>query len=386
MRIDLGGVSWFVFRIAVAVVALSFLPVRYAKGQETVNNASLSGTVADPSGAVVGNAQVAAKRTETDVTTTTVTDDAGRFRFPYLPVGQYEVKVSKTGFAEASRTVTLTVGAAFDLPIQLALSAANETFTVNAEPAVIETARTQIAGTVTQNEVNDLPLNGRNFLDLTLVVPGVSPTNTANTQLFAETSAVPGQGISVSSQRNFSNSFIVDGLSANDDAAGLVLTTFGLDVVQEFQVVTSGGQAEFGRALGGYINMVTRSGTNDLHGSVYGYFRNQAVDASNPLTHATLAAYPDAVRSKPGRPDHQEQDFLFRQLRAANLESSGQPGDHHFSGERGHDQQSADRDGISGTADRDRRVFESGAQRKLPGESGPHLQQPGSIQCPLQPV
>ena len=93
-------------------------------------------------------------------------------------------------------------------------------------------------------------------------MPGVSPTNTASNQLFAETSAVPGQGISVGSQRNFSNNFIVDGLSANDDAAGLSGIFFGLDVVQEFQVVTSGGQAELGRALGGYINMVTKSGTN----------------------------------------------------------------------------------------------------------------------------
>jgi hypothetical protein len=325
MRIDLGRVSWFVFRIAVTVIALIFLPVRYAKGQETVNNASLSGTVTDPSGAVVGNAQVAAKRTETDVTNTTVTDDAGRFRFPYLPVGQYEIKVCKAGFAEATRTVTLTVGAAFDLPMQLALSAANETLTVNAEPAVIETARTQIAGTVTQNEVNNLPLNGRNFLDLTLVVPGVSPTNTASTQLFAETSAVPGQGVSVSSQRNFSNSFIVDGLSANDDAAGLVLTTFGLDVVQEFQVVTSGGQAEFGRALGGYINMVTRSGTNDLHGSVYGYFRNQAFNASNPLTHVTLPLTQTQYGASLGGPIIKGKTFYFANFEQRILNQAGNP-------------------------------------------------------------
>ena len=87
--------------------------------------------------------------------------------------------------------------------------------------AVLEAARTQIAGTVAQAEIRNLPLNGRNFLDLALLIPGVSPTNTAANQLFAETSAVPGQGISVGSQRNFSNSFIVDGLSNNDDAAGL---------------------------------------------------------------------------------------------------------------------------------------------------------------------
>ena len=105
-------------------------------------------------------------------------------------------------------------------------------------------------------------MNGRNFLDLALLVPGVSPTNVASTQLFAETSAVPGGGLSVGSQRNLSNNFIVDGLSANDDAAGLSGMPYGVDAVEQFQVVTSGGQAELGRALGGYVNVVTQSGTN----------------------------------------------------------------------------------------------------------------------------
>ena len=101
-----------------------------------------------------------------------------------------------------------------------------------------------------KRKCESLPMNGRNFLDLALLVPGVSPTNIGSTQLFAETSAVPGQGISIGSQRNFSNNFIVDGLSANDDAAGLSGIPYGVDAVDQFQVVTSGGQAELGRALG----------------------------------------------------------------------------------------------------------------------------------------
>src|SRR6185503_11579393 len=110
------------------------------------------------------------------------------------------------------------------------------------------------------------------------------PSNTASNQLFAETSAVPGQGLSFNSQRNFSNSFIVDGLSANDDAAGLSGTPFGVDAVEQFQVVTSGGQAELGRALGGYVNVVTKSGTNLTRGNVYGYFRDDSLNAPNALT------------------------------------------------------------------------------------------------------
>ena len=117
-------------------------------------------------------------------------------------------------------------------------------------------------------------MNGRNFLDLALLVPGVAPPNLGSTQLFAETSAVPGVGVSIGSQRNFSNNFIVDGLSSNDDAAGLTGMPYGVDAVDQFQVVTSGGQAELGRALGGYVNVLTKSGTNLFHGDVYDYVRD----------------------------------------------------------------------------------------------------------------
>ncbi|HEY3939876.1 MAG TPA: hypothetical protein VGL97_20770, partial [Bryobacteraceae bacterium] len=220
------------------------------------------------------------------------------------------------------RSVTLTIGAAFALPIELALRAAGTSVTVSSEGPVLEEARTQIAGTIAQTEIRNLPLNGRNFLDLALLVPGVSPTNTASTQLFPETAAVPGQGISVSSQRNFSNSFIVDGLSANDDAAGLTSTFWGLDVVREFQVVTSGGQAEFGRALGGYINMVTKSGTNALHGDLYGFFRNQRFNAANPLTNSKLPMTQAQYGASLGGPIVRNRTFYFANFEQRELNQS----------------------------------------------------------------
>ncbi len=294
-------------------------------GQQTINYASLSGVVTDPTGAIISGASVTARQTETDLTSTAVTDREGRFRFAYLKVGPYEINVHQKGFADSVRSVTLTVGAAFELPVSLALASANQTLTVSDQASVIETARTQIAGTVAQTEVNSLPLNGRSFLDLTLLVPGVSPTNTASTQLFAETSAVPGQGISVGSQRNFSNSFIVDGLSANDDAAGLVLTFYGLDVVQEFQVVTSGGQAEFGRALGGYINLVTKSGTDSLHGALYGYFRNQRFDAENALSHVALPLTQSQYGASVGGPIVHGRTFYFANFEQRLLNQAGNP-------------------------------------------------------------
>jgi hypothetical protein len=188
---------------------------------------------------------------------------------------------------------------------------------------VLEAARSQISGTVPESEIQNLQLNGRNFLDVALLVPGVSPTNTASNQLFAETSAVPGQGISIGSQRNFSNSFIVDGLSNNDDAAGLTGTFYGLDTVEELQVVTSGGQAEFGRALGGYVNVVTRSGTNSLHGDVYGYFRNQRFNAANALSHTVLPLTQSQFGASLGGPVIKDRTFYFANFEMRDLNQSG---------------------------------------------------------------
>lgn len=292
-------------------------------GQETINYASVSGQVNDSAGAAVAGADVTARQTETNLVNHTTTDQEGRFRFPYLKVGSYEIVVRQEGFAESTTKVTLTVGASFNLPVALSVESTQEHVTVNGESAVIETARTQVAGTVAQNEIKNLPLNGRSFFDLLLVLPGVSPTNTASTQLFPETSAIPGQGISVSSQRNFSNSFIVDGLSANDDAAGLPGTFFGLDSIREFQVVTSGGQAEFGRALGGYISMVTNSGSNDLHGTAYGFFRNDSLNAANALTNAkqpmTQAQYGGSL----GGPIIRNRTFFFSNFEQRMLNQDG---------------------------------------------------------------
>lgn len=291
--------------------------------QETINNASISGRVTDPSGAAVSGASVEARQIETNLNTTSNTDSDGRFRFPYLQIGNYEIKVIQTGFALATRKVTLTVGAAFQLPIALNVASTTETVEVSSEAAIVETARTQIAGTIDQHEVSNLPLNGRSYLDVALLVPGVSPTNTASTQLFPETSAVPGQGISIGSQRNFSNSFILDGLSANDDAAGLSGTFYGLDSIQELQVVTSGGQAEFGRALGGYVNMVTKSGANTLHGSAYGYFRNQRLNAPNALTGTKVPLTQGQYGASLGGPIIKDRTFYFANFEQRVLNQYG---------------------------------------------------------------
>jgi hypothetical protein len=312
-----------VYRISAVTLLFLSVGLRNAPAQETINNASLAGRVTDPTGAVIRNATVTATATATGLSTTLSTDAGGRFRFPYLHVGQYEITIHESGFSDAKRSLALTIGAAFDLPVTLTPGSA-QAVTVDAIPLVLEADRSQVTGTISQNEVEELPFNGRNFLDLALLVPGVSPTNTAANQLFAETSAVPGQGLSVGSQHNFSNSFIVDGLSANDDAAGLVQTDFGLDVVQEMQVVTNGGQAEYGRALAGYFNYVSKSGGNKVHGDVYSYLRDKNLNASNAYSGRLLPYTQSQSGVSVGGPILKDRTFFFgnfeyRQLNQANF-------------------------------------------------------------------
>jgi outer membrane receptor protein involved in Fe transport len=247
----------------------------------------VSGTVQSPEGSVIAGAGVTMTNLDFNQAQTTTTDNQGRFRFPALAVGEYELKIEDEGFAPWQQRLRLAVGAALDLPITLNIEH-SESIIVTGDMPVIETARVQVASSVSPREVRELPLNGRNYLDLALLAPGVSRTNTGANQRFAETSAVPGTGISVSTQRNLANSFIVDGLSANDDAAELAGTFFSQEVIREFAVVRAGGVAEFGRSSAGIINIVTSSGANTMRGGAYGFFRNDSFDSKNAISNTKL--------------------------------------------------------------------------------------------------
>ena len=307
----------------IALACYAMAPGKIAYAQETINQATISGRVLDSQSAAVPGATVSVRQTDTNVTVQAITQADGRFRFPYLKIGPYELRAKLQGFKDNARTLVLNASSAFDIPITLEVAGIETAVTVVADSQVLETARSQIAGTVPQAEVQNLPMNGRNFLDLALLVPGVSPTNTNSTQLFAETSGVPGQGLSVASQRNLSNSFIVDGLSANDDAAGLSGIPFGVDAIEQFQVVTGGGQAELGRALGGYINVVTRSGTNTAHGTVYGFFRNDAFNGKNALTGTTLPMDQEQFGGSVGGPLVRNRTFYFTNVEQKLLDQTG---------------------------------------------------------------
>jgi hypothetical protein len=291
--------------------------------QQTVDVGSISGRVLDEMQMAIPGATVVATHRLTNVATTATSDDNGRFRFAYLRIGVYDIRASLPGFNDAIRQLTITAGSAFELPVVLNVATFQETITIADVAPVIETARSQLAATVSDTEVESLPMNGRNFLDLALLAPGVAPANIASTQLFPETSAVPGVTLSIGSQRNLSNYFVVDGLSANDDAAGLSGMTFAVDAIEQFQVVTSGAQAELGRALGGYINIVTKSGNNTTRGTVYEYFRDDRLNAPNALSGSTLPMRQSQFGGSVGGPIVANRTFYFGNVEHRALDQSG---------------------------------------------------------------
>jgi outer membrane receptor protein involved in Fe transport len=271
--------------ILASIVAPQFFRDSFVTlAQQTVASATLSGRVQDPNGGMVRGASVTATKLETNQQRIVTSDVEGRYRFANLPVGAYSITVESPGFDKLARGVTLTVGQAVDLELKLTVGGVNESVMVPGEVAVVETARTQLAETILPRDIDSLPINGRNYLDLAALTPGVTRNNPVANQRFPETSAVPGTGLSITGQRFINNGMVVDGLSANDDAADLPGTFFSQEVIREFEVITSGGIAEFGRASGGFINIVTQSGTNKYHGRLYGFLRNQRFDARNPLS------------------------------------------------------------------------------------------------------
>lgn len=309
--------------LAAAVVLITSLTsIVPAFAQQVVSAATLSGRVEDTNGAAISRATIAITNTEKNQTTSSKSDEHGRYSFLYLPVGSYQLKIEHPGFAPVTRNLILSVGQALDLPVRLEVAGLSNTAEIFAAPPVVETVRTQVSETVSSREVESLPLNGRNYLDLAALTPAVSRANPVANQRFAETSAVPGTQISVAGQRNINNAFILDGLSANDDAADLPGTFFSQEVIREFQVITSGGIAEFGRASGGIINIVTQSGTNAWRARAYGFLRNQRLDARNTLAPTkdplTQAQYGASL----GGPVRHDRTFLFANFEQTRLHNA----------------------------------------------------------------
>jgi hypothetical protein len=304
-------------------LALALTLAQPLAAQQAVDVGTISGRVVDEMSLPLPGVTILATHRDTNVASTAISDEEGRFRLSYLRTGNYQLKASLAGFKDVVKPITVSAGSAFDVAIVFEVASITETITIVHPAPVVETARSQIAATVGEQEAATLPMNGRNVLDLALLVPGVSPANIASTQLFPETSAVAGGTLSIGSQRNLSNSFVVDGLSANDDAAGLSGMTYSLDAIEQFQVVTSGAQAELGRALGGYINVVTRRGTNQLRGTVYDFVRDDSLNAANALTGHTLPMHQWQFGASAGGPIVKDRTFFFSNVEKKLLDQAG---------------------------------------------------------------
>ncbi|HKE56741.1 MAG TPA: carboxypeptidase regulatory-like domain-containing protein, partial [Pyrinomonadaceae bacterium] len=293
-----------------------------ASGQQGVATATVSGRIDDSSGAAIIGANVTLTNIDKNHTSRSKSDEQGRFTIFYLPVGSYEIKVEQEGFTPISREFSLSVGQALDLSLRLPVSGVVETADVAAGVPVIETVRTEVAETVLSREIESLPLNGRNYLDLAALTPAVSRANPVANQRFAETSAVPGTQISVAGQRNINNGFLLDGLSANDDAADLPGTFFSQEVIREFQVITSGSIAEYGRASAGIVNIATRSGSNEFHSRLYGFLRNQRLDARNPLAPSKDPLTQTQYGGSFGGPLKKDTTFIFGNFEQTRLNNA----------------------------------------------------------------
>ena len=250
-----------------------------------VTGATVSGTVTDPSGGVVSGAAVTATDNATAITKNVTTDSAGLFAIPNLVPGTYDFKVSATGFSTSVRAgVLLSVGQQVQLNFAMTVGATTTEVQVTATAPQIDLTSSAVSGQVESETVRELPLNGRDWTSLATLQPGVK---VIQTQMAFATSARGNRGfggeMTVSGQRSTFNNYRIDGVTVNDYAMaapgnviGLVL---GVDAVQEFEVLTSGFPAEYGRATGGVVNAISRSGTNQFHGSVYEFLRNSALDA-----------------------------------------------------------------------------------------------------------
>ncbi len=308
-------------RIGPAILLL--VPCLHSFAQQAITASSIVGTVQDQTGSAVADAQVKLFNPGRNRTQTTASDATGRYEFLYLPPGDYALTVADPRFIPIHRTLVLRAGQTAGVALLLAIAGVNETVTIDERVAALDPVRAGTSEVVLPEEIDALPINGRNYLDLALLVPGVSRTNTGAAQRFAETSAVPGTGISIAGQRNLNNTFIIDGLSANDDAADLAGTAVSQEVVREFQIVTSGGIAEFGRASSGIVNITTQSGGSQWHARVYDFFRNQRLDARNPFAAFNSPLTQSQYGASLSGPVFGQHTFLFSNFEQTRQNASG---------------------------------------------------------------
>ncbi len=263
------NIPHFVVTLAV-LLAFSFAPSLSPRAQQLAAS-TLRGVVTDPNGAVVTGATVTAKHVATGATRETQTDDEGLYTFPGLPVGDYEVRVKSAGFDERVASVRLQVGQSATLNLNLGVSLKEEVLCIDCGVdmrELVDTTSSVVETVVNEREIETLPLNGRNFLELALLAPGNAPAPnfdpTKTNTLVISSAGQLGRGGSVT----------VDGADNNDDVVGGAVQNVSQDAVREFQIATSRFDARLGRSASSVVNVVTKAGTNEFHGSLFAYFRD----------------------------------------------------------------------------------------------------------------
>jgi hypothetical protein len=285
-----GASSWkqvFVYSTMKSIVCV-LLCFRFATfvahAQGVGSSGEITGTVTDSSGAILPKVTVNVIETQTGLKRTAMTDSIGQFRVLGLSPTTYDVSARMPGFAtEIRRSVTVAIGQTVTSDFKLKLSQVGTVVEVTDQPPVVETERGSQADRISQQYIADLPIDRRDYLTFTLLAPGVSDsTRLAGDQDF-RVKQTPQSGLSFYGSNGRGNSITVDGGETSGDSGGVRLTV-GQDDVQEFQINRSNYGADLGGATGASINIVTKSGTNNLHGGLYGFFRDDAMDAQNPFS------------------------------------------------------------------------------------------------------
>jgi outer membrane receptor protein involved in Fe transport len=270
------------YRIFFIFLACSLLPHRvFAQSA-----ASVSGTVVDSSGALVPDAKVVLRNADTNVQQATITSSSGNYTVTNVPPGTYSIEVTKNGFSASQVTqLVLSVNQAANLNFTLTAGNVTQSVTVSAQSSTVESSTAELGTVIATRAVNDLPLNGRNFTELLELTPGVSPVSVG--QNSGGGGGFAGQALgtfafpAVNGQRNRSNMFLLDGVVDLGSFIGNYNYQPIIDDIQEFKVQSHNDLAEFGQASGGIVNVVSKSGTNSLHGSLWEFLRNSAFDARN---------------------------------------------------------------------------------------------------------
>lgn len=254
-----------------------FLPCNAAYAQSSAADAQLNGSVRDQTGSMVVKAAVTLRNVDTNQTYKTASNSVGFYILTNVPPGNYELTAESQGFAKYAQTgIVLRVAQVATIDVNLKVAGTTQEVTVNTEAPVIEPTRTEVSQVIETQQIQSLPISGRLFTDFALLSPGVTTGRISLQSTFTDPSVTR---ISFGGQRDLNNSVTVDGADNINTATGSQRATPSQEAVSEFRVVNNSFAAEYGRALGGIVNIVTKSGTNDVHGSVYEYFMNNKLNA-----------------------------------------------------------------------------------------------------------